>query len=233
MSAALKNKIVTELPANIKIAVVDDHALFREGMVALLSDYEDLEVVLQANNGIDLFNKLKRRTPHVVLLDIEMPEMNGIETTILLKKRYPKIKIIILTMHTDEEFIFDLMSKGANGFLPKDKSVDAVVGAINCVMKKGYYYNDQITEAIMKGNSGQLKAADLLYKTALTEREIEIVKLICAQKTNKEIGDILNISTRTVDHHKTNIFLKVGTNTTIGIVMFAVETKLISFIPNS
>jgi len=220
----------TEFPAIIKVAVVDDHHIFRSGVVALLSDYKDMEVVLQASNGMDLLNQLrsKRHTPHVVLLDIEMPEMNGIETTLLLKKEFPKTKIIILTMHNEEEFIFDLMSKGANGFLPKDKSVDAVIDAIYAVMQKGYYYNDQITQAIIKGNSGSLKAPQLLSKAALTDREIEIVKLICEQKTNKEIGEILFISARTVDHHKNNIFTKIGTKTTIGIVMFAMQTRLIS-----
>jgi DNA-binding NarL/FixJ family response regulator len=228
MRSELKSLKLTELPATIKIAVVDDHKLFRAGVIALLSDYSDMEVVLEASNGKDLFTQLKRHTPHVVLLDIEMPEMNGIETTLLLKKQYPRIKIIILTMHSDEEFIFDLMNKGANGFLPKDKSVEAVVEAIYCVMKKGYYYNDQITAAIIKGNSGGLKAAQLLKSAALSEREIEIVKLICEQKTNKEIGDQLSISARTVDNHKNNIFLKIGTNTTIGIVMFALHAKLIN-----
>jgi len=164
----------------------------------------------------------------VVLLDIEMPEMNGIETTLMLKEQYPRIKIIILTMHTDEEFIYDLMNKGANGFLPKDKSVDAVVEAIYSVMRKGYYYNDQIAQAIVKGNSGSLKAQQLIKKAALTDREIDIVKLICEQKTNKEIGDILSISSRTVDHHKNNIFQKIGTNNAIGIVMFAIHAKLIN-----
>lgn len=220
----------TEFPAIIKVAVVDDHHIFRSGVVALLSDYKDMEVVLQASNGIELLNLLrsKRHTPHVILLDIEMPEMNGIETTLLLRKEFPKTKIIILTMHNEEEFIFDLMSKGANGFLPKDKSVEAVIDAIYAVMQKGYYYNDQITQAIIKGNSGSLKAPQLLSKAALTDREIEIVKLICEQKTNKEIGEILFISARTVDHHKTNIFTKIGTKTTIGIVMFAMQTRLIS-----
>lgn len=223
-----KNNI-KKLPAVIKIVVVDDHHLFRSGVVALLSDYEDMEVVLQATNGKDLLNQLKRNTPHVVLLDIEMPEMNGIQTTLALKKEYPNIKIIILTMHNEEEFIFDLMNKGANGFLPKDKSVDAVVDAIYCVMQKGYYYNDQITQAIIKGNSGNLKAPGLLNKaSALTDREVEIVKLICEQKTNKEIGEMLFISARTVDNHKNNIFTKIGTKTTIGIVMFAMQSRLIS-----
>lgn len=223
-----EEKTRAELPATIKIAVVDDHKLFRAGIIALLGDYSDMEVVLEAANGKELFKQLKRHTPHVVLLDIEMPEMNGIETTLLLKKEYPKIKIIILTMHSEEEFIFDLMTKGANGFLSKDKSVDNVTDAIYSVMKKGYYYNDQITQAIIRGNTGMIEAPELLKKAALTDREIEVVKLICEQKTNKEIADLLFISIRTVDNHKNNIFIKIGVNTTVGIVMFAVQTKLVN-----
>lgn len=148
MAPKSKDIISRHLPATLKIGVVDDHELFRSGVVALLNDYREMEVVIEASNGKDLFAKLKRNTPHLILLDIEMPEMNGIETTLLLKKEYPQIKIIILTMHNEDEFIFDLMSKGASGFLPKDKSVETVVDAIYSVMEKGYYYTDEITQAI-------------------------------------------------------------------------------------
>jgi DNA-binding NarL/FixJ family response regulator len=213
----------------INIAVVDDHILFRTGVVSLLKDHERIQVTIQASNGKELLSTLKQYAlPHIVLLDIQMPEMNGIQTTQALKELYPDIKIIILTMHNEDEFIYDLMSKGANGFIPKNKSVDTLLEAINSVMERGYYYNDQITEALIKGNNGNIKALEHLSEASLTDREIEVVKLICAQKSNKEIAEILDISPRTVDTHKNNIFLKTGAKNVIGVALYAVQSKLIS-----
>src|SRR5882757_3636233 len=129
-SEKTKSTTKSTLPKVIKVAVVDDQQLFRSGVVSLLKDYEELKVIIEASNGRELMEQLKRQSPHVVLLDIEMPEMNGLEAAQLLKDKYPQIKVIILTMHNEEEFIFDLITKGAHGFLPKDKSVEEVVDAI-------------------------------------------------------------------------------------------------------
>jgi DNA-binding NarL/FixJ family response regulator len=211
----------------IKIAVVDDHILFRAGVVSLLKDHDQINVIIQASNGKELLSSLKDNRPDVVLLDIQMPEMNGIQTTQALKELYPDIKIIILTMHNEDEFIYDLMSKGANGFIPKNKSMDTLLEAIYSVMERGYYYNDQITEALIKGNNGNIKALEYMAEVSLTDREVEVVKLICAQKSNKEIAEILDISPRTVDTHKNNIFLKTGAKNVIGVALYAVQTKLI------
>ena len=212
----------------INIAVVDDHILFRTGVISLLKDHDRIHVCLEASNGKELLLALGQHVPDIVLLDIQMPEMNGIQTTQALKELYPDIKIIILTMHNEEEFIYDLMSKGANGFIPKNKSVDTLLEAIDSVMSRGYYYNDQITEALIKGNSGNIKAMEHLTEASLTDREIEVVRLICAQKSNKEIAEILDISPRTVDTHKNNIFLKTGAKNVIGVALYAVQSKLIS-----
>ena len=209
----------------IKIAVVDDHILFRSGVVSLLKEHDHLHVCIQASNGRELLDQLENDVPDLVLLDIQMPVMNGIETTSALKEIYPDIKIIILTMHNESEFIYDLMSKGANGFIPKNKSIDILLEAIESVMERGYYYNDQITEALIKGREDMAFTSE--SEPGLTDREIEIIRLICAQKSNKEIAEILDISPRTVDSHKTNIFTKTGAKNIIGVALFAVQTKLI------
>lgn len=211
-----------------KIAVVDDHILFRTGIVSLLKDYDDIDIIFQAANGVDLLKNIKTAKPDVVLLDIQMPEMDGIQATIALKELHPEIKIVILTMHNEDEFIFDLMSKGANGFVPKNKSLDVLIEAIRSVMEKGYYYNDQITNALLNGNNEHLKIPDTNTASELTEREREIVKLICAQKSIKEIAEILDISPRTVDTHKNNIFIKTGAKNIIGVALYAVQSKLIN-----
>lgn len=213
------------LPPVIKIAVVDDQYLFRSGVVSLLKEYDQLKVIIEASNGKELLDQLKRHTPHVILLDIEMPEMNGLETVNQLKKKYPDIKVIILTMHNEEEFIFDLMTKGAHGFLPKDKSVDEVVDAIYSVMETGKYYNEQIMEAMVNGSKGLVKNQHL---NLLTEKEIEVVRQICRQKTNKQIAEIIGVSIRTVENYRTTILLKTGTKNTAGMVVYALKNKLIS-----
>lgn len=219
---------------NINIAVVDDHYLFRAGIISLLKDYEDLNVVIQASNGKDLFKQLKNYTesakrslPDVILLDIQMPEMDGIETTIQLQKDYPDIKIVILTMHNEEEFIFDLMNKGASGFLAKDKTVDMVLDAIYSVMNTGIYFNEQILQAIVRGSQGKLKTPEFSKDTDLSEREIEIIQLICDQKTNRQIAEILEVSQRTIEAHRTAIASKTGVKNTAGLVLFAIKNNLI------
>lgn len=225
MRSASNNKVKHPLPALIKIAVVDDQYLFRSGVVSLLKEYDQLKVIIQASNGKELLDQLKRQTPHVILLDIEMPEMNGLETVNHLKKKYPDIKVIILTMHNEEEFIFDLMTKGAHGFLPKDKSVDEVVDAIYSVMETGKYYNEQIMEAMVNGSKGLVKNQHL---NLLTEKEIEVVRQICRQKTNKQIAEIIGVSIRTVENYRTTILLKTGTKNTAGMVVYALKNKLVS-----
>jgi len=209
----------------IRVALVDDQPLFRAGITSLLKDYDNMEVVLEASNGKEFFERIKRPHPHVVLLDIEMPKMNGIETTRQLKERYPEIKIIILTMHNEEEFIFDLMTKGAHGFLPKDKSVEELVTAISGVIYKGKYYNDEVVDVLLKGSKGLVKN---LKMNILTEREIEIIRMICKQKTNKEIGEALGVSVRTIENQRTTILLKTNTKNVAGVVMYALKHKLIN-----
>jgi two-component system, NarL family, response regulator DegU len=223
----LKNVNKSILPPIIKVAVVDDHNLFRAGMVAMLKDYEELKVVIEACDGRDLLEKLKTKMPHVVLLDIEMPGMDGVETTIKLKEKFPGIKIIILSMHNEDEFIFELISKGAHGFLPKHKTIDEVVDAIYSVLETGKYHNAKIASAMTSGSQGLVKSMHLPL-SKLTDKETEVLKLICKQKTNKEIAVILNIGIRTVETHRTAILTKTGTKNTAGLVIYALRHKLIS-----
>lgn len=211
----------------IKIAVVDDHHLFRAGLVALLKDHEDLKVVIQASNGKDLFVQLKRTSPQIVLLDIEMPEMDGMETTLMLREKYPDIKIIILTMHNEDEFVFDLINKGVHGFVPKDKSVEALVDSIYNVMDKGMYFSEDIRDSLLRGAQGYNKTSVMAFSNTLTEREIEITRLVCQQKTSGEIAKILNVSERTVQTHRLTIHNKTKTKNTAGLVMFALKHNLL------
>jgi len=220
-----KTNIKKTIPKIIKVGLVDDQQLFRAGINSLLKEFDNIQVVMEASNGKELFDQLKRQKPHIILLDIEMPHMNGIETTILLKEKFPDIKVIILTMHNEEEFIFDLITKGAHGFLPKDRSVEEVVDAIYAVMEKGKYYNEEVMDIMVKGSKGLVKE---LHMRGLTPREIEIIRMICMQKTNKEIGEKMGVSMRTIENHRTTILLKTNTKNMAGVVMYALKHKIIS-----
>jgi DNA-binding NarL/FixJ family response regulator len=211
----------------INIAVVDDHAMFREGIVGLLKEFPEIRITFQASSGKDLLDQLKKHEPEIILLDIEMPEMDGIDATIEVRKKYPHIKIIILTMHTEEELIYDLLKKGANGFLPKDKSVENLVDAIYNVLEKNYYFNEQITKAMALGINGENNKQLAMQKAALSDREIEIIRLLCREYSNKEIAKAVFLSERTVEKHKENIYIKTQSKSAYGIILFALKHGLI------
>ncbi len=212
----------------IKIAVVDDHALFREGLISLLNDFNDFKILFEASTGKELLSLLKKDRPDIILMDIQMPELSGIEATIEIKKKYPEVNIIILTMHNNEALMFDMIKKGANGFLLKDKSFDHVTEAIYSVYEKGFYYTHEVTKAMVSGVKTGQKQKHALMATSLTERELEIVQLVCKQYSFKEIAGLLALSPRTVESHKENIFIKTGSRNTAGIVLYAVEHNLIN-----
>ncbi len=211
----------------IKVAVVDDQYLFRQGLVSLLKEFEKIEVVMEASNGNGLLEKMKEKPVDIVLLDLEMPQMDGIETTKAVKRQFPYVKIIILTMHTEDEFIIQLIDKGASGFLPKDKDIDVVVDAIYSVMENGYYFDERISKAMVKSLVKARKTPLALNVMNLSKMEIEVVKLICKEFSNKEIAAKLSSSIRTVDTHRYNILEKIGAKNTAGIVMYAVKNNLL------
>jgi len=211
----------------IKLAVVDDQLLFRRGLISLIKEFEEFDIVIEAQNGKELVDALKKRKPHIVLLDLQMPVMDGIETTAYLNEKYPDIKVLILTMHDDDEFILHLIEKGANGFLLKNNSIEVVVDAIYSIMESGYYFNDRISKTMIKGLVRSKKIKPVFQTTNLSDREIEIITLICKELTNKEISERLCLSIRTVENHRDKILEKIGARNTVGIVMFALKNNLL------
>jgi DNA-binding NarL/FixJ family response regulator len=211
----------------IKLAVVDDQHLFRKGLISLIKEFDELDIIIEASNGNELIEKLKTKRPTVVLLDLEMPGMDGIETTEFLKRKYPEIKVLILTMHNEEEIILHLIEKGAHGFLLKDHPIETLVDAIYAVIENGYYFNDHISKVMVKGLLRTQKIKPSFNEVRLSEREIEVIKLICKEYTNKEIGEKLFISVRTVDGHREKILQKTKAKNTVGIVMYAIKNNLL------
>jgi len=220
-----RDQINKALPKVIKIALVDDQALFRAGIISLLKGIDNLQVITEASNGKEFIDQLKRVTPHVVLLDIEMPEMNGIETLLYLRENHPAIKVIMLTLHSEEGFIFNLITKGAHGFLPKDKSVEEVIDAIYAVIESGRYYNKQTHEALLNGSK---ILANGPYTNSFSEKEVEVIRMICRQKTAKDIADEMGISSRTVEKYRAALLDKTGSKNTAGMIIYALKHKIIS-----
>lgn len=215
----------------IKLAIVDDHLLFRHGMAQILSQIDDFEVVLEASDGQDFLEKLPGKEVDLVLLDIQMPEMDGIQVTEFLRKQNEEEpKIIILSMHNEDQYILHLLEIGANGYLLKDTEPDEVELAIRKVNGEGIYFTDFVSRVMLKKatlkkppRSGKF----FNYKKDLSERELEVLTLICQGHTTAEIADNVCLSPRTVEGHRTRIIEKLSVKNTASLVAFAVKNQLI------
>ena len=216
---------------DITIGVIDDQHLFRQGIISLLKEFAGFKVVMQASNGKELLDELKetpkKDIPDVLLLDIEMPIMDGIEATIALRKKYPEIKIVILTMHNDEEMIIHLIENGANGFLPKNSDIEIVADAIVSVKENGYYFSDHVSKVMVKGLVVSKQIKPSFNSINLSDREIEILTLICKEFTNKEIAEKLNLNARTIDEYRNRLLKKIGAKNTAGLVMYAIKNHIV------
>lgn len=210
----------------IKIGLVDDQNLFREGMKVILSTFSELEIVLEANSGPDLCRQLPEIQPDLLLLDYTMPEMDGFVTMQQVQKAYPDIKVIILTMHYDESLMAFMMGKGANGYLLKDEQSTTVRDAILEVMKKGQYFSQYVSQALLKQlQQKQVTAATRkppFEQEEFSRREKEILAII-GKYNRQELADQLFISIKTVDFHLKNLRDKTETSSTSELVRFAIK----------
>jgi len=211
----------------IKIVVADDHKLFRKGIIALLEDFDFIGQINEASNGLELIELLEKmgNRPDVILLDLRMPVMDGVEAQQRIRKLYPDIKVIIVTMEDDEQFILHLINEGVNGYLLKNADPDEVELAIQKVVEKGFYFSEDISKLVMKGLVGKDKH-DMSIVLDLNEREVEILKLICKEFTAAEIADKLNLSVRTIEGYRQKLLDKSGAKNMAGLVVFAIKHNL-------
>jgi DNA-binding NarL/FixJ family response regulator len=197
-------------------------------MVNLLRSFERINVVKDAENGKELLGLIKNEVPDVVIVDLQMPVMDGSEASKQILQKYPDIKIIVLTMHDSNKFILHMMDLGVHAFLLKNTEPDELEKAIYAVADKDFYHNDLVASVLRKNVKDRKSGQDALFKTAeLTEREKEILLLICQELTMKEIGQRLFLSENTVRNHRVNIMEKVGVNNIVGLVKYAYDAGVI------
>lgn len=212
----------------IKIVLVDDHRIFRDGLKSLLSEVDFIEVIGEASGGSELLELLKKIKPDLVIVDISMKDISGIEVSKKITSLYPEIKIMILSMHTNEEFVINAIKAGVNGYLSKDASRDELLDAIKIIYEGGECYSKLVSDNFLKSYVKKYKAEhSLLENKTLTQRELEVLKLAAVGLTNKEIADKLFISNKTVDCHKNNIVQKLKLKNTAEMVLYAVKNKII------
>ncbi|HEX2922041.1 MAG TPA: response regulator transcription factor [Bacteroidales bacterium] len=208
----------------IKIIIADDHQLFRNGLKILLSAFPEFEIAGEASNGNDFIEIIRNTHADIALMDINMPEMDGIEATKKGMKICPDIKIIALSMYGEEEYYYKMVDAGAKGFLLKDSDISEVKEAILTVKKGGNYFSQELLYHVIQ----KIKHRESESKSAnLSKREKEILIKICEGLSNQEIAETLFISKRTVDKHRANLLGKTNSKNTASLILFAIKNKLI------
>ena len=214
----------------IKVIIAEDHTIVRKGLCALLQGEPDIEVVGEAENGREAIKIVEKLLPDVVLMDIAMPGLNGLDTTRQLKKRFPKLKILILTMHDNEEYIFETLRAGASGYLIKRSAPNELISAIQSVYRDESYLSPAISKKVIEGfvqSGGQTVMEDVDY-VKLTVREREVLQLIAEGNANREIARLLHISIKTVESHKAHIMEKLDIRNIAELTQYAIRKGLIS-----
>jgi len=210
--------------AKFKVIVVDDHELFRQGVIMTISKLDFVDVIGEASNGKELLQLLTQHIPDAILLDIKMPEMDGIETTKAVLSKYPDIKIVALSMFGDEIYLENMITAGAQGFILKNTNATDLKRAIETIAKGQQYFSEEFIPYFTKKYiSGKTQNE----QNTLSKREIEVLSLIGKGFTNQEIADELFISIKTVANHRASLILKTGSKNTVTLLSYAIRNKLI------
>ncbi|ATL49983.1 DNA-binding response regulator [Chitinophaga caeni] len=208
----------------IKVALVDDHKLLRSGLANLIDTFDEYDVVFQADNGISMQQELKKaEEPDILLLDIDMPEMNGYETALWLKENAPNVKILALSMHDNEEAITRMLQRGARGYILKDTDPQELTKALQEVSENGYYFNDLVSGRFLHRATN----STISEEPKLTEREIQFLKLAASEMTYKDIAAEMGLSSRTIDGYRDALFIKLDIKSRVGLVLYAIKYGIV------
>ena len=212
------------------VVLVDDHVLLRSGLASLIRGFGEYDVLFEACSGKDLIRQLKySRRPDIVLLDINMPDMDGFETACWLKRNSPEIKVLALSMYDTDSSVVRMLRNGAKGYILKDIEASELRMALDSIVEKGYYYTDNVTGKLIHTinalDEPEYRVRQLL---TLNERELEFMKLVCTECTYKEIADRMYLSPRTIDGYRDALFEKLNVRTRVGLAMYAVKNGIVS-----
>jgi DNA-binding NarL/FixJ family response regulator len=212
---------------SISIILVDDHAIVRDGIKALIQT-DGIEVIGESSSAKEFFSLMKVKQPDIAILDISLPDISGIEITKKLSTDYPAIKVIILSMHLNEDFIFNSVKAGAMAYLPKNSTKQELIEAINKVAAGEEYFSEPVSNIILKSYVRKAKNGHEAHgENTLSKRELEILRLFAEGKSNKDMADLLFISCRTVESHKNHIMQKLGLKSTVELIKFAIKNHIV------
>ena len=212
----------------IKVALADDHILLRNGLAGLINSFDDYAVIFEADNGADFQKKInKDDAPELVLMDINMPTMDGFATAQWLKQTYPLTKVLALSMYDNENSIIRMFKAGARGYILKDCEPSELKAALDSIMKKGYYYSELVTGKLIHSINKLDEDGDVRNLSPLSEREIQFLKFACTEMTYKEIADKMFLSPRTIDGYRDALFEKLNLKTRVGLVMYAIKNGIV------
>lgn len=209
----------------VRVLVVDDHAILRDGIRSLLESQDDIEVVGEASDGFEAIDRTEKLQPDVVLMDISMPRMNGLEATRQIKERFPNIKVLILTQHDNREYILPALNAGASGYVLKRSGRREMLEALRQVHEYGSYITSHVAQEIIQAETDKSRNSEDSSQH-LTERERQTLKLIAEGKSNKEIALLLGISPKTVSVHRTNIMTKLDLHNLVELIRYASESSI-------
>jgi DNA-binding NarL/FixJ family response regulator len=211
----------------INIAIVDDHTLFRNGVAALMSEFDELKVVFEAENGEQMQQALAKHSasglPQVILMDINMPVMDGYAATKWIKEKYPQIKILALSMFEDDKAVIRMIKSGAGGYVLKESKPKELLEAIKAINEKGVYINEMVSGKLLRSVSDKEDVPEF------SKKEIEFLKLCCSELTYKEIAEQMYVSPRTVDNYREALFLKLNIKSRTGLVLYAIQNEIYKF----
>jgi two-component system response regulator NreC len=212
----------------IKVVVADDHTILRQGIKALLDNQEGIEVVGEAKDGREAIKTIEELLPDVILMDIAMPGLNGLEATRRIKKKFPKVKVVVLTMHANEEYIFQILNAGADGYLVKEAAFQDLISAINAVHRGEAFMSPSISKKVMTDYIQRAQGEEKVGFDTLTTREREILQLVAEGNSNKKIAEALFISPKTVETHRAHIMDKLNIHDRAGLIKYAIRKGMIN-----
>jgi len=206
-----------------KVFIVEDHAIFREGLKRVIGEIEEVELVGEAENGAVFLEKLKKVVPDVVLMDIQMPVMDGIEATERALKQYPSLKILVISMFGEEEYVYSMVEKGVSGFILKTSGIQDLERAIKKISNGQQYYSEEIMGLLVK----KVRSVDYVEKISFNDKEKEVLRMLCKGFSNNDIADKLFMSVRTVEGYRNKLLQKTGSSNVINLVIYALRNKLV------